>query len=174
MKRLIAEFEEQNFTQIIFPHENSDWISYIEDSEITFINIINAIIKYQKCLVICKNLIYTKSKFQANKNLYFVEYETDDTWARDSSALSIEDDGEIKLLDFSFNGWGDKFESKKDNAMSKAISKHYSCDMQSIDFILEGGGVESNGDKILLTTSTCLLNKNRNPKLNSMQITKKL
>ncbi|MDO8260527.1 MAG: agmatine deiminase family protein, partial [Candidatus Magasanikbacteria bacterium] len=56
MKRLIAEFEEQSFTQIIFPHAKSDWALYLEDAQETFVNIINAIIKYQKCLVVCDDV----------------------------------------------------------------------------------------------------------------------
>ena len=46
-KRLIAEFEKQSFTQIIFPHKDTDWIDYLEDAQKTFENIINEIIKYQ-------------------------------------------------------------------------------------------------------------------------------
>jgi agmatine/peptidylarginine deiminase len=46
--------------------------------------------------------------------------------------------------------------------------------MQSIDFVLEGGAVESNGVDMILTTSQCLLNPNRNPHLNTTAITQKL
>jgi len=174
MKRLIAEFEKQNFTQIIFPHAKTDWIEYLKEAEVTFINIINTIIKYQKCLVICDDITSVKSHFSENKNLFFIEYETNDTWARDCSALSIEENNKIKLLDFTFNAWGDKFEAFKDNAMSEAISKHYSKELWHVNFVLEGGAIESNGAGIILTTSTCQLNQNRNPKLNSIEITKKL
>ena len=174
MKYLIAEFEEQSFTQIIFPHAKTDWAEYLDEAEKTFINIINAIIKYQKCLVICADLENVKSRFKPNKNLFFVEYETNDTWARDCSALSIKENDEIKLLDFSFNAWGDKFESKKDNKMSQAIKNHYSKKLWHVNFVLEGGAIESNGAGVILTTSTCQLNQNRNPNLNSIEITKKI
>jgi len=174
MKRLIAEFEKQSFTQIIFPHKNSDWNQYLQEAEKNFIDIIKNIIKYQKCLVICDDIKRIKSHFKQNKNLYFIEYETDDTWARDISMLCVENNKKIKLLDFTFNAWGGKFKYTKDNSMSKAISKHYSCKEESIDFILEGGAIESNGAGTILTTSACLLNKNRNPKLTQNQITKKL
>jgi agmatine/peptidylarginine deiminase len=103
-----------------------------------------------------------------------VEYETNDTWARDCSALSIKENDEIKLLDFSFNAWGDKFESKKDNKMSQAIKNHYSKKLWHVNFVLEGGAIESNGAGVILTTSTCQLNQNRNPNLNSIEITKKI
>ena len=174
MKRMIAEFEEQSFTQIIFPHKATDWLEYLGEAEETFINIIHAISKYQKCFIICADITYVKSKFTSHDNLYFAEYETDDTWARDCSALSVEIDGEVKLLDFTFNAWGNKFESTKDNAMSQAMQNIYLKDLESVNFVLEGGAIESNGEGIILTTSACLLNKNRNPNLNAIQITQNL
>ena len=174
MRRFIAEFEEQNFTQIIFPHKDTDWLEYLQEAEKTFLNIIKAIALYQKCFIICADITYVKSKFLDHHNLYFVDYETNDTWARDSSALCVEVDGEVRLLDFTFNAWGNKFESQKDNAMSQSMQNIYLKDLESVDFVLEGGAVESNGKGILLTTSACLLNKNRNPDLNALEITQKL
>ncbi len=169
-KRLIAEFEKQTYTQIIFPHKDTDWVSYLDEAKKCFINIINAIIKYQKCLVVCANVKEVKSYFDTDDNLEFVEYKTDDTWARDCSALCVEEEDGIKMLDFRFTGWGGKFEAKKDDAMTSFLNP------QAIrcDFILEGGGIESNGDGIILTTSKCMLNKNRNKNLTKDDITKKL
>lgn len=169
-KRLIAEFEPQSYTQIIFPHDKTDWDKYLQDAQTTFINIINAIRKYQKCKIVCANINAVKKHFEDKNNLIFVEYKTDDTWARDISALSIENNAKRELLNFTFNAWGNKFEAKKDNAMTAFISKN----SLSCDFVLEGGAIESNGLDTILSTSACMLNKNRNPTLNKEQITKKL
>lgn len=174
MKRLIAEFEEQSFTQIIFPHAKSDWAEYLQEAQETFINIINAITKYQECLVVCDDSQSVKSRFSDTQNLYFVEYETNDTWARDCSALCIEEDNTTKMLDFTFTGWGEKFEASKDNAMSSAIKRCYDKELKKVDLILEGGAVETNGVDTILTTSECMLNKNRNASLKKDQMTKKL
>lgn len=174
MRRFIAEFEEQSFTQIIFPHAKSDWVDYLDEAEKTFINIINTIRKYQKCLVVCNDVQTVKKHFKENDNLYFVQFETNDTWARDSSVLCVEESENIKLLDFTFTGWGGKFDASKDNRMSRAISKHYSKEIESVDFILEGGGVESNGEGIILATAECLLNKNRNHTFTNEQINEKI
>ncbi|MDD3477163.1 MAG: agmatine deiminase family protein [Sulfurimonas sp.] len=171
MKRFIAEFEEQSFTQIIFPHKNSDWVEYLDEAETNFENIIKEIIKYQKCLVVCADIKDVQRRFEPNKNLFFVEYETNDTWARDCSALCVENGTKIELLDFTFTGWGGKFDASKDNAMSKKISGSYSAKLRSIDLILEGGAIESNGVDTILTTSECVLNKNRNSTLSKEQTT---
>lgn len=174
MRRLIAEFEQQSFTQIIFPHEKSDWVEYLEEAQETFVNIINEITKYQECLVVCADVESVKSRFKNTQNLYFVEYETNDTWARDCSALCIEEDNTVKLLDFTFTGWGGKFEASKDNAMSGEIKRCYDKELKKVDLILEGGAIESNGVDTILTTSACMLNKNRNASLKKEQMTKRL
>ncbi len=160
MKRLIAEFEPQSFTQIIFPHAQTDWSEYLDEAKDNFINIINAIIKYQKCLVVCDDIKSVKKYFKDDENLFFVEYLTDDTWARDCSAIGVVEDEEIKLLDFKFDAWGEKFEATKDNIMSRTISSSYSLSVETIDFVLEGGAIESNGAGLMLTTSTCMNNRN--------------
>ena len=170
MKRLISEFEEQSYTQIIFPHSQTDWAEYLNEAEKTFVNIINVVTNYQKCLVVCYDISAVKKHFQENKNLFFVEYETNDTWARDSSALCVEENSKVGLLDFTFDGWGGKFEAFRDNAMTRHINKN----VTTHDFILEGGAVESNGVDTILTTSQCMLNKNRNAEFDSIQITQKL
>ncbi len=156
--RFPAEFEEQSYIQIIFPHKKSDWTEYLKEAEDTFVNIINTIIKYEPCLVVCYDILHVKTFFKEHKNLSFIEYRGNDTWARDCSCISVIEKGETKLLDFTFNGWGGKFDSCLDNEMSRDIS---TC--ESIDFVLEGGSIDSNGNGVLLTTSKCLKNPNRNP-----------
>ncbi|WP_457743660.1 agmatine deiminase family protein [Sulfurimonas sp.] len=173
-KRVIAEFEEQNFTQIIFPHKDTDWVEYLYEAQKSFTNIINTVRKYQKCLVIAYDINAVKKHFSDYDNLEFVEYTTDDTWARDCSAITIIENGEKKLLDFTFNAWGGKFQALKDNQMSKYLAKQYKTPIKQIDFVLEGGAIESNGEDTILTTSACMLNKNRNPSLNAVETTQKL
>ena len=173
-KKLIAEFEKQSFTQIIFPHPKTDWAEYLQEAQTTFVNIINAVRAFQPCLVIAYDIEAVQKHFNDLNNLHFVEYETDDTWARDCSALTIENNGEKELLDFTFNAWGDKFSAEKDNLLSRSIAKHYPYPLHSVDFVLEGGAIESNGAGMLLTTTQCMLNPNRNPTLNAAQITQKL
>jgi agmatine/peptidylarginine deiminase len=162
MRRLPAEFEEQSFVQVIFPHNKSDWADYLEDAEENFINIINAIAAYQTCLVICADKEYVQSKFDPHTNLHFIQSPTNDTWARDCSAISVYEDGSPLLLDFEFTAWGGKFEASLDNALSQRLSSVYDAPMKKMDFILEGGAIESNGKGTLLITSECVFNTNRN------------
>ncbi|AFV98367.1 MULTISPECIES: agmatine deiminase family protein [unclassified Sulfuricurvum] len=176
MRYFPAEFEPQSFVQLIFPHPQSDWAPYLEEARGCFVNIANAVARYQPCLIVCDDVDFVKTYFQSHENLIFIPYQSDDTWARDCSVLSVidEDEDEALLLDFTFTGWGGKFDASRDNAMSSAIADVYSAPVQTVDLILEGGGVETNANGSLLTTAECLLNPNRNPHLDKKGMEKEL
>jgi agmatine deiminase len=170
MKRyLIAEFEKQSFVQIIFPHVKSDWIDYLEEARECFVNIAKAVAKYEQCLIVCDDIDLVKGYFNDHTNLVFLEYQTNDTWARDCSGITVLEDDKPKILDFTFTGWGGKFDASRDNAMTQTISNSYSADVVTVDMILEGGAIETNAKGVLLTTSECLLNPNRNAHLSKEQ-----
>lgn len=173
MKRLIAEFEPQSFIQMIFPHKETDWAPYLEEVRQTYQKIIKIICRYEQVVLICSDKEEVRSYFPNQPNLTCIEYVSDDTWARDCSALSVCVDGEVVLYDFEFTAWGGKFGARRDNALTQALKHHYPNRVEQIDFILEGGGIESNGDGVLITTATCMLNPNRNP-LSKEEISHKL
>ncbi len=164
-RRFPAEFERQSFIQVIFPHKESDWVDYLDDAEKNFIEIINTVAQYQNCLVVCADLAYVRSKFSPSDKLHFIQVPTNDTWARDCSAISVYEDGEPLLLDFDFTAWGGKFEAGLDNELSRKLAPFYDAKMEKVDFILEGGALESNGRGTLLITSECVFNPNRNSSL---------
>jgi len=174
---LPAEWGKQEFIQLVFPHKDTDWNEYLEESIATFMNIAKVISKYQKCLIIAKDLTYIKTLFQNKKNLIFVKIDSDDTWSRDFGGITVKHNKDLIILDFKFNAWGKKFPYKLDNQITKQLKlkgllKSYKY--KSIPFVLEGGAIESNGAGIILTTSKCLMEKNRNPKLTQSAIEKKL
>ncbi len=174
MRRLPAEFEEQSFVQLIFPHAQSDWAPYLEKASRTFVAIASAIARYEPCLIICDDVARVRTYFSDFTNLLFVHYQSDDTWARDCSGITVYDDKDIEIIDFTFNGWGGKFDASLDNAMTSALTPYYENPVRHSDLVLEGGAIESNGEGVLLSTSACLLNPNRNTHLSQEKIEKEL
>ena len=152
---LIPEWENQEFIQLVFPHKNTDWAPYLNEAIETFTKIAYTIASYEKVLI-CYEDENTISHLK-HKNFIFKKIKNNDTWARDFGAISVKINNEVKLLDFKFNGWGLKFPSNYDNLISRKIFDIY----KSYNFVLEGGSIDTNG-KVLLTTSKCLLEENRN------------
>lgn len=168
-KRLIAEWETQEFVQLMFPHSQSDWGEYLDEVLPVFEEIAQSIAKYQPCIVCYmeeKGIQNIKNK----ENIILKKVASNDTWCRDFGGITILNGDKIEVLDYIFNGWGNKFDASLDNQITKELF----CDIKSYDFVLEGGSIDSNGDGVVLTTSECLLEKNRNPSFTKEQITAKL
>lgn len=100
-----------------------------------------------------------------------------DVWARDFGPISIVQDGQLRLLDFTFNGWGNKFEAALDNRITTvlhAAGVFGDLPLETFPLVLEGGSIESDGQGTILTSSHCLLSPERNPQLSQDQISQQL
>ncbi|ALV64516.1 agmatine deiminase family protein [Campylobacter fetus] len=161
MIQTYAEWDEQELLMLSIPHTNSDWKPYLNDILTSYEELISVVGNYQKLLLIADS----KSdfdRFSKFKNVEFLEIQTNDTWIRDYGAIDVKCDLKTISYDFKFNAWGDKFESSLDNEVNKKLFLNLKGELVSVPLILEGGSIEFNGDGVLLTTTNCLLNDNRN------------
>ena len=103
---------------------------------------------------------------------------SNDTWARDHGFITLVDDqGHARLLDFCFNGWGEKFAADLDNAINRRLYEEEKLQgeyIDCLDFVLEGGSIESDGKGTVFTTTGCLLAPHRNQPLTQAQIEQRL
>lgn len=176
-KRLPAEWEEQAFLQLTFPHTGSDWNYLIEEVSACFVEIITAASQFQKMLVVCNDINHVKQRFANTRNIHFTEAASNDTWARDHGGITVIENRKAIIQDYIFNGWGNKFEAGLDNNITKTLFSNGvfgQCGFESFDFVLEGGSIESDGRGTILTTAGCLLSENRNRGLSQQDIESKL
>ncbi len=163
MKRLRAEWERQRAVLMAFPHKDTDWAKDLEGALSPFIRIAQAIAYSQPVYILCQDRVSIEKKFCNTRNISFIEIPTNDTWIRDYGYISIEDGGETLLLDFIFDGWGGQFESSLDNNTNRLLhQKGYMgiTPMESIDYILEGGAIDSDGEGSILATTRSLISRN--------------
>jgi len=165
---------------LTWPHMHSDWQPFLEYVEPVFCEIAYHSSLHERVLISCwddnhqthiSNLL-SESGTDLNQ-IRFYQIKSNDSWARDHGPITIFKQQEPVLLDFSFNGWGNKYEAKLDNAISRHLCSQgafASNEFESIDMVLEGGSIESDGHGTLLTTSRCLLSPQRNPSLNKSQL----
>ncbi len=166
MKTLPAEWESQSFLQLTFPHKNSDWGYMLDEVIPCFVTIISEAAEFQQVLVVCDEIESVKKYFNYTKNIHFVKVPSNDTWARDHGGITVIEEGQILVMDFVFNGWGNKFPSELDNEITGKLFKQkvlQNCQRKKVEMVLEGGSVESDGNGTIFTTSECLLSPNRNP-----------
>ena len=121
---LSAEWEEQEFVQLTWPHEKTDWAPMLDEITATYIEMAQAISEREKLLIVApdvekvKRLLAEHLTTQQMSNVVYHQCPTNDTWARDHAFLTLSDG---TLLDFCFNGWGEKFEASLDNAINRSL-----------------------------------------------------
>ncbi|MEE4144291.1 MAG: agmatine deiminase family protein [Halieaceae bacterium] len=182
-KRLLAEWYPQDAIQIAWPHRGTDWARMLPEIEAFYYELVDTL-SHQEQVVIAADPSLDSERIQAELsrrganlgNVRWFEVATDNTWARDHGPIAIGDATGIELLDFEFNAWGGKYGSSLDNAINREIDRQhgYGAPLRQVDFVLEGGSIETDGLGTLLSTTTCLLNPNRNGGLTLAQVESRL
>ena len=175
---LPAEWEPQSAIMLTWPHAGTDWKPYLAEITNTYIQLADIITRYEQLLVATPDKSATwhtlhdaLSPEQMNR-VHLYEVDSNDTWARDHGPITMVMRKKqntwmapIRLLDFKFNGWGEKFKWQKDNAITQKLyyQAAFNADLEPhLGFVLEGGSIESDGKGTLFTTSQCLLAPHRN------------
>ncbi len=175
---LPPEWYRQDGIQLTWPHAGTDWKDCLDEITATFLTLADAITRYESLLIVVPDtegllrLLRQHLSAEALRRITLFSCPTNDTWARDHGAITLLDrqnpHASPLLLDFHFNGWGEKFPSQLDNAINRHLSASgmLGGKLQSHDdFVLEGGAIESDGQGTIFTTSTCLLAPHRNQPL---------
>lgn len=171
-----AEWEQQSGVQLTWPHIDTDWAYMIEEVKHCFVNIAREIAKRELLLIVTPEPEDVKKQISSTvnmNNVRFMQCSTNDTWARDHAAITMQSDCGPVLLDFKFNGWGLKFASDKDNLITRQAVESGFLNGEYVNrlgFVLEGGSIESDGQGTVLTTSECLLSANRNGQMSRDEI----
>jgi agmatine/peptidylarginine deiminase len=178
---LPAEWAPQASVMLTWPREDGDFARWFEQVEHTFVALAKTIARFQPVLIsrerepnrLRQRLIHAGAP-PSRVQVYAVP--SDDVWARDHGPITIFRSRRRLHLDFTFNGWGGKFDARRDNAITRRLAQIGAWDapVETIDFVLEGGALESDGAGTLLTTERCLLAPTRNPGLSKAQIEEKL
>mgnify|MGYP002619583721 FL=1 len=183
---LPAEWEKQSAIQLTWPHEKTDWQEYLDDICNTYAEMADAITRHENLIVVSpepdavKALLSKKLSAEQLERVSFHKCPTNDTWARDHGFITLkdkEDNSRKVLLDFKFNGWGEKFKANLDTKINRSLFDNATVKGEYIDlndFVLEGGSIESDGKGSVFTTSCCLLAPHRNQPLTQEEIEHKL
>ena len=178
---LPAEWAPQSAIQLTWPRTEGDFAEHFDAVENTFIALAVAISRFENVLIgygldasaLKARLVAAGANAQ---HLQIVPVKSNDVWARDHGPITVFREGQPVHLDFVFNGWGGKFDAELDNQITRALNAQgvWKAPVETLDFVLEGGGIESDGLGTLLTTERCLLAKTRNPQFSKAQIEQKL
>ena len=174
---LPPEWAPQTAIQLTWPRPDGDFADWFEAVEDNFIRLAVAISRYQSVLIgteqppeALRERLVAAGALPQRLAIYPVR--SNDVWARDHGPITVLRDGQPLHLDFQFNGWGGKFDARLDNTLTQQLAAQgaLTAPVETVDFVLEGGGIDVDSQGSLLTTRRCLLAPTRNPQLSEAQI----
>jgi agmatine deiminase len=135
----------------------------------------------QVCINVCNGAHEAEARSVlrglAMERITFYRVPTDEPWCRDHGPIFLtrKRDPKLVVVDWDYNAWGNKYPPfDLDEVVPTRISETLKLPVFYPRMILEGGSVDVNGAGALLTSESCLLNKNRNPNLSRDQIEQRL
>lgn len=155
---MLAEWEPQSAVQLTWPHKDTDWAPILPE--------ITAVYEEMKREIESRETVVVVDDIPHN-----------DTWARDHGFITVEENGQLILLDFKFNGWGEKYAAELDNDINRQLYEQQLVKgiyESHLDFVLEGGSIESDGKGTIFTTTCCLMAPHRNQPLTQQKIEQQL
>lgn len=167
-----AEWEPQDAVWLSWPHRRDLWQGGLDELQQTYGSVAAAIAPHA---LVCVNAAaplhpgVRQAMLAAGvseEQFRLFNHPTNDVWCRDHGPVFVQDvkDGSLMLADWQFNAWGGKFAPwDLDNGVPALIGAALGLPVRSSSLILEGGAIEGNGDGLLVTTESVLLNHNRNP-----------
>ena len=134
---------------------------------------------------VCINVINGAQEAEARAALEGVPMErvtfypipTNEPWCRDHGPIFLtrDEDPRLAVIDWGHNAWGGKYPPfDLDDVVPTRVAEALGLPVYVGGMILEGGSIDVNGTGALLTTESCLLNKNRNPNLTREQIEQRM
>jgi agmatine deiminase len=172
-----AEWHPHAATWLTWPKDPLTWperVPHVEEIYLAMIEaltpneIVHLLVDDQATMEAVKN----RCRFPSTTNLAFHITETVDSWIRDYGPnFLIDSKGNLAFNDWRFNAWGNKYEElKQDDEIPRRLEPTLQARRFEPGIVMEGGSIDVNGHGCVLTTEQCLLNKNRNPKLDRIEI----
>ena len=176
-----AEFAPHAATWLSWPHKEASWPGKIDTIYPVYAQFVKLVAEGER---VCINVNDEAMKQRATdylqkagtdmNNIQFFFHPTNDAWCRDHGpAFLINPEAVQKkiIVDWGYNAWGGKYPPYDlDDVIPTRIGTHYNIPVLHPGIVMEGGSVDFNGKGTVLTTTSCLLNPNRNPLLNQDQI----
>ena len=176
-----AEFAKHDATWLSWPHKEASWPGKIKTIYPVYAEFIRLLAEGEQVNVNVTDeamkqnaLRYLREASADLDSVRFFMHPTNDAWCRDHGpAFVINTSAEHRkiIVDWGYNAWGGKYPPfDLDDNIPTLIAQHYKIPVVYPGIVMEGGSVDFNGQGTVLTTTSCLLNPNRNPHLNQGQI----
>nr|WP_230405217.1 agmatine deiminase family protein [Undibacterium rugosum] len=133
-------------------------------------SIARAISQYETVHMLVREEDYETAARKCGNAVKLVVQPLDDLWMRDTGPVFVKNtQGKLAAVNFNFNGWGKKQEYDRDAQVADVVRRRAGAKLLRSGLVLEGGGIEVDGEGTAIITESCVLNPNRNPGISKAQ-----
>lgn len=163
-----AEWEPHAATWIAWPHNLRTWPGRFDTIPERFATIIRTLAAYEPVHVLAGGddvLSQAEALVGHLPGVTLHDIPTNDAWVRDYGPTFLHGPGPggMSLVDWEYNAWGGKYPPwERDNQVPSRIARHLALPRFEAGVVLEGGSIDGNGQGVVLTTESCLLDPHRN------------
>jgi agmatine deiminase len=167
-----AEFAPHQATWMSWPTERSLWAGHLDAARDDWAATARAVAAFEPVVMVCNPREATDVRRRCGQGVEALEMPIDDSWLRDNGPIFVTNGkGEIALVHFGFNSWGEKYlPYDRDARLPELVASHFGVRRYRAPFVLEGGSFFVDGEGTVLTTEQCLLHPNRNPSMSREEI----
>ncbi|MGJ8679815.1 agmatine deiminase family protein [Paraglaciecola sp.] len=165
-QQLLPEWTNQEAIILAWPDKTTDWAPWLTAVQTVYCDIIVHLTEKHTGVILLirqSEVEYCKTLLPKSAEVLLVIADYNDTWVRDYGFLTCSKQGVMSPVEFTFNGWGQKFDASKDNHINQTVLASLCKNaIEAVDLVLEGGAIEIDQGGTLLSTQLCLLNPKRN------------
>ncbi len=142
--------------------------------------IARTIARYEPVSMLVSEAEYALARKLVGPTVELIPARLNDLWMRDTGPVFVAPGaagnavGEKSAVDFHFNGWGEKQEFALDAKVAELVAQLAGAKIIETELILEGGGIEVDGDGTAIIAESCVLNDNRNPHVTKAEVEEEL
>lgn len=166
--QLPPEWHPQDWIWIGFPHDPVEWPGFLEEAQVQMAQFASVVAENgeEVRLLVRDEVNRARAAELVSSKVKLETRRYGDVWLRDTGPLVVSaGKGNLKAKRFGFNGWGGKYLMDGDQEIGEELARDAGLEVETGDWILEGGALDGDGTGLVATTEQCLLNPNRNPHL---------
>lgn len=135
----------------------------LERTQDAYARVAHAVRRFEPVTMIVSESSLGEAEELCGESIDYLVMELDDAWARDSGPSFVKRRDELAASVFQFGAWGGKYPRvRHDAAIGHRIAEHLGIPTFTSSLFMEGGAISVDGEGTILTTESCVLNRNRN------------
>ncbi len=151
-----AEWEPHRATLLAWPTCRETWPGLFESIPRAFARLVLTIAECEPVILLASDDAARRQIDQlvgSRDRVSVLPVPVDDAWIRDYGPLGVWSGDRLRLVDFRFDAWGEKYPPwDRDDAATSILGRQLRLPVDSVDAVLEGGAIEGNGAGLLVAT----------------------